>query len=176
MASTFQVSDWTGGTYQDRRYMSECLSFRFPFVVALWCLGVNWSGGEAFWLNLPCEQRFLFSMAFSMYMYKGIFFACHSHSWFVYTLRETSAGSCLWFPLCIHFRHLQILEGVSQVLKLDLTSFSRKWFKRLLRTVPTIVTAHIFCASQGQLHAKRKECTTRGTGLKLCHTWKSRRF
>ena len=48
MASTFQVSDWTGGTYQDRRYMSESLSFRFPFVAALWCLGVNWSGGEAF--------------------------------------------------------------------------------------------------------------------------------
>ena len=41
MASTFQVSDWTGGTYQDRRYMSESLSFHFPFVAALWCLGVN---------------------------------------------------------------------------------------------------------------------------------------
>ena len=48
MASTFQVSDWTGGTYQDRRYMSESLSVHFPFVPALWCLGVNWSGGEAF--------------------------------------------------------------------------------------------------------------------------------
>ena len=50
MASTFQVSDWTGGTYQDRRYMSESLSVsvHFPFVAALWCLGVNWSGGEVF--------------------------------------------------------------------------------------------------------------------------------
>ena len=31
---------------------------------------------------------------------------------------------------------------MTQVLKLDLTSFSRKWLKRLLRTVPTIVTVH----------------------------------
>ena len=45
MASTFQVSDWTGGTYQDRRYMSECLSFHFRFVASLCCLVVNWSGG-----------------------------------------------------------------------------------------------------------------------------------
>ena len=56
---------------------------------------------------------------------------------------------------------------MTQVLKLDLTSFLRKWFKRLLRTVPTIVTVHIFCASQGQSFAKREECATRGTGSNL---------
>ena len=54
---------------------------------------------------------------------------------------------------------------MTQVLKLDLTSFSRKWFKRLLRTVPTIVTVHIFCASQGR--SKREEFATRGTGSNL---------
>ena len=44
-------------------------------------------------LSLPCEQRFLFGIVFSIC--KVIHMACQSLSWFVYAPRETSAASHL---------------------------------------------------------------------------------
>ena len=44
-------------------------------------------------LSLPCKQRFLFGIVFSIC--KVVHMACQSHSWFVCTPRETSAASHL---------------------------------------------------------------------------------
>ena len=41
--------------------------------------------------RVPCEQRFLFCMAFSVYEVVRV--ACLLRSWFVYSLWETSAES-----------------------------------------------------------------------------------
>ena len=44
-------------------------------------------------LSLPCKQRFLFGIVFSIC--KVVHMACQSHSWFVCAPRETSAASHL---------------------------------------------------------------------------------
>ena len=45
-------------------------------------------------LSLPCKQRFLFGVVFSIC--KVVHMACQSHSWFVYAPSETSAASHLY--------------------------------------------------------------------------------
>ena len=69
---------------------------------------------------VPCEQRFLSGMTFSIC--KVVRMACQSCSWFVYAPRETSARSHLWFPLSMHFRHLHNLEELLFNTELNTTA------------------------------------------------------
>ena len=104
-----------------------------------------------FSILIPCEQRFLSSMTFSIC--KVICMACQSCSWFVYALRETSARSHLWFPLSMHFRHLHNLEESLYNTELNTTAAGirclfKKRYKNHLDLFHNLLNRFGICSSR----------------------------
>lgn len=112
--------DWWNGIFPSFSSYKPYTAFCVLKFNLLSCRFRSFFGVIEYSILIPCKQRFLSSMTFSIC--KVIRMACQSCSWFVYALRETSARSHLWFPLSMHFRHLHNLEELLFNTELNTTA------------------------------------------------------